>query len=183
MKFSDYRHLANWAATKLVLPNSVHLLKRLAKNPNNIFRNWHSDSNIIALALLPIQETLMKQSGHSAHTAVNAYSVDPDSHPDISNFVMERFFEASELWHCLLTNKLTPKILKQISKSTISGIFSPPFTIKHSCADDCDNSILKNVFGFKSFSSDFQKSCIIKIREEPKNSFLFVAPTGSGTLN
>lgn len=182
MKFSGYRHYSNWAATKLVLPNASEHLKTLVDDPKNTFRNWSSHSNVVQLALLPVQESLMRQSGHSPQTALNSYSVDPGSHKDVSYFQMELFFSASKLWHVVLKNQIRPKILSMISKSTLSGIFSPPFDIKHSCGGGCNQSILKNVFGFDSFNSKFQEDCIANIRNEPQKSFLFVAPTGSGMI-
>jgi hypothetical protein len=103
MKFSGYRHYANWAAIKLVLPSaSVHLKFLLESDPEYLSRAWESNSDVIRLALLPVQETMMRQSGHTPKTALNAYSVDPASHSDISEYAMNLYFDCSKLWYVCL---------------------------------------------------------------------------------
>ena len=114
LKFSAYRHYTQFASVRLVFPASVSNLKALANDPAvNLLHRWKENS-VVKLALLPLQESLMKQAGHASQTGMLQYAIEPQSHISVPHSQMEQFFAASKVWHQILHQPLNLKIVEKI---------------------------------------------------------------------
>lgn len=69
---------------------------------NQIKKSDWQTHNIIKLSLLPIQDTIMTQAGHSTKTALSQYGQDPQSQQDIPTPLLLSHCAASKLWHLVL---------------------------------------------------------------------------------
>lgn len=192
LKFSAYRHYTQFASVRLVFPASVLNLKALANDPAvNLLHRWKENS-VVKLALLPLQETLMKQAGHASQTGMLQYAVEPQSHISVPHSQMEQFFAASKVWHQILHQPLDLKIVEALgidSKSNSgSRLWSPnSFISNHGSfeckgGDECRSALLKEAFGFDGgkFKSETQKKAIDLLGNDSSANVLGVLPTGGG---
>lgn len=193
LKFSAYRHYTQFASVRLVLPASVLNLKTLANDPAiNLLHRWKEDG-VVKLALLPLQESLMKQAGHASQTGMLQYAVEPQSHISVPHSQMEQFFSASKVWHQILHQPLNLKIVEALGiddkSNDESRVWSPnSFISSHGsfqCKgndDECSSYLLEEAFGFDGgkFKSEAQKKAADLLETDCSSNVLVVLPTGGG---
>jgi superfamily II DNA helicase RecQ len=192
LKFSAYRHYTQFASVRLVFPASVSNLKALANDPAvNLLHRWKENS-VVKLALLPLQESLMKQAGHASQTGMLQYAIEPQSHISVPHSQMEQFFAASKVWHQILHQPLNLKIVEALGidnkSNSSSRVWSPNrFISNHGSreckgGDECSAALLETVFGFEGgrFKSETQKNAIDLLGKDPASNVLVVLPTGGG---
>lgn len=184
MKFSSYRHYTQVVTTRLLFPHMTKNLNEIINNPcfKDFFTVWNENRDFLRVALLPIQEVLMRQAAHSHITALKEYAPEPKPHPEITGLLFEQFISISKIWHLMVKEKLSAMQLK------IDGtkmIMVPPSCFdrpSHKCDDisTCHESILWNYYGFEDFKSPFQKRVVSHLLSDRPERFLAIGPTGSG---
>jgi superfamily II DNA helicase RecQ len=107
LKMSAWRHLSHHLAVTELLEGVLAKAPLLAKLEREaILDDWSSASSAVKLLLLPVQNFLLRQAGHSLTTAEMQYGEagknGVSSHPLIGNQKLQGFLVASGAWHSLL---------------------------------------------------------------------------------
>lgn len=122
LKMSYYRHYAQYVVTAFVLPAALDRLDLLQHGfgRQQLLENWGKDRSIVQLALLPVQEQLMKQAGHSVTTANLQYGeAGISSLPQIPTMVLEQYMCASQVFHRILEDSFY--VEEKFKRMTIGG--------------------------------------------------------------
>jgi len=201
LKMSTFRHLAQVLAVELVIPAALgnyQVFQSMSRE--EILGAWSRVGSVIQLALLPLQEVLMKQAGHSVKTAEMQYGNGLlSSHPQVPFGLMKSFFDASKLWWTLLqpdagsqllaASQITsqPSYQGSLLKYSLvcgAGQLSHQYGCRHEAGevpdDACVKQLLLSLIGVSTFKSLEQESAVTKHLSLARSNFLVVLPTGGG---